>query len=199
MAQIDDTERISWLWAIIFAFSFPELLTFLRAVRICFFKNVDTPTISQQFFVCLFEILHSIGLSILCFKILPELDAVKGIMLTNCLSFVPAVLGKLLFLFFFILKKPQIANSTHLYLTGFCNSLSQKNFRSLLLDTLAISAQVTGFVVWPLMSGDVKLWLIPVAIILISARWWENYASEESFLGSYKYADIMYVLTSASE
>lgn len=74
---------------------------------------------------------------------------------------------------------------------GFCNSLSQKNFRSLLVDTLAISAQVTGFVVWPLMSGDVQLWLIPVSVILISARWWENYASEQSFFGEsvYEYAD----------
>lgn len=94
-AQIDDTERIAWLWAIVFAFAFPELLTFFRSVRICFFKNVDTPTISQQFFVCLFELLHVIGMGIFCFKILPELDAVKGIMLMNCLCFVPAVLGKL--------------------------------------------------------------------------------------------------------
>lgn len=63
------------------------------------------------------------------------------------------------------------------------------------MDTLAISAQVTGFVVWPLMSGDVQLWLIPVAVILISARWWENYASEQSFFGSYEYADVVGTLS----
>lgn len=103
-AQIDDTERIAWLWAIVFAFAFPELLTFFRSVRICFFKNVDTPTISQQFFVCLFELLHVIGMGIFCFKILPELDAVKGIMLMNCLCFVPAVLGKLCCSFVWLLN-----------------------------------------------------------------------------------------------
>lgn len=88
---------MAWLWAIVFAFTFPEFLTFFRSVRICFFKNVETPTSSQQFFVCLFEILHVIGMAIFSFKILPEIDAVKGIMLMNCLCFIPAVLGKLLF------------------------------------------------------------------------------------------------------
>lgn len=92
-AQIDDTERIAWLWAIVFAFCFPEFLTFFRSVRICFFKNVDIPDLSQQFWISFFEILHVIGLAILSFSILPNLDAVKGIMLTNCLCFIPAFLG----------------------------------------------------------------------------------------------------------
>lgn len=40
------------------------------------------------------ETIQTIGFALLVFIILPDLDVVKGAMLTNCLSFVPGVLGK---------------------------------------------------------------------------------------------------------
>ena len=36
--------------------------------------------------------MHIVGLSLLIFVVLPELDVVKGAMITNCLCFIPAVL-----------------------------------------------------------------------------------------------------------
>lgn len=95
-AQIEDSERIAWFWAIIFAFAFPELLTFYRSFRICFFKNVIMPSIAEQLAITAFEVLHSIGLGIFCFLVLPEIDTAKGLMLTNCFSVIPAVLGELI-------------------------------------------------------------------------------------------------------
>ena len=38
--------------------------------------------------------MHIVGLTLLFFVVLPELDVVKGAMLTNCLCFIPAVLGR---------------------------------------------------------------------------------------------------------
>jgi chitin synthase len=43
--------------------------------------------------VWVFESMHVVGLALLVFVVLPELDVVKGAMLTNCLCFIPAVLG----------------------------------------------------------------------------------------------------------
>ena len=43
--------------------------------------------------VVLFETLHTAGLALLVFFVLPDLDAVKGVMLTNCVCIVPGVLG----------------------------------------------------------------------------------------------------------
>ena len=34
-------------------------------------------------------------MALLAFVVLPELDVVKGAMLTNCLAFIPSVFGKL--------------------------------------------------------------------------------------------------------
>lgn len=46
-----------------------------------------------------------------------------------------------------------------------------------ILDVMAVLAQITALVVWPLMVNDTNLWLIPISITLISFRWWENYIS----------------------
>ena len=38
--------------------------------------------------------MHVVGLALLFYVVLPELDVVKGAMLTNCVAFIPAVFGK---------------------------------------------------------------------------------------------------------
>lgn len=44
-----------------------------------------------------------------------------------------------------------------------------------LIDLAAISAQITGFVVWPLLENRPILWMIPIAAVMTSCAWWENY------------------------
>lgn len=55
------------------------------------------------------------------------------------------------------------------------------------IDVVAIAAQATGFVVWPLLEGGEKgqLWFVPVSVLLVSCGWWENYISnaKDSHLG----------------
>jgi chitin synthase len=80
-----------------FAYAIPEVMTYLRSARICFFKNVTKPTILQFCVVAAAETLRTIGTGLLVFMILPSLDVVKGAMITNCLCFVPGILGKATF------------------------------------------------------------------------------------------------------
>ena len=87
-------ERVGWIWALFFAFSVPEVMAFLRSSRICFFKKVEKPTALEFCVVAAAETLRTIGTGLFVFTILPDLDVVKGAMLTNCLSFVPGVIGK---------------------------------------------------------------------------------------------------------
>lgn len=84
--------------------------------------------------------------------ILPQLDVVKGAMLMNALCMVPGVL----------------------------NALSRDRTESryllkIVIDVFAVSAQVTAFVLWPLITQDYILWTIPAACFLISLGWWENF------------------------
>ena len=68
--------------------------TLIRSGRICIFKSCRRSSFSDLLVVWVFESMHVIGLALLVFVVLPELDVVKGAMLTNSLAFIPAVLGK---------------------------------------------------------------------------------------------------------
>ncbi|XP_063838670.1 chitin synthase chs-2 isoform X3 [Ostrinia nubilalis] len=163
VVSLPDEERVAWMWAILAAFAIPEIGTLIRSVRICFFKSSKRPSFTQFVVVFIAESLHTIGMALLFFVILPELDVVKGAMLTNCLCVVPAILG--------LLSR---------------NSRDSKRFVKVIVDMAAIVAQVTGFIVWPLSEDKPVLWLIPVASLCISLGWWENYVTRQSPIGVIK-------------
>lgn len=61
-----------------------------------------------------------------------------------------------------------------------------KRFILVLVDIAALAAQATSFVLWPLLENSKRsLWLIPVALILVSCGWWENYVSTQSRIGKF--------------
>lgn len=156
-AIIPEEERIAWMWALMIAFAVPEIGALIRSARICFFKSWKLPQKSHFLFVFLMETFHAVGLVLLVFIVLPELDSVKGAMLTNCLCVVPGILG--------LLSR---------------TSKEGKRAAKVLVDLAAIAAQVTGFVVWPLLEDRPVLWMIPVSALMISCGWWENYVSSQS-------------------
>lgn len=52
-----------------------------------------------------------------------------------------------------------------------------------LVDLAAIAAQITGFVVWPLLENRPSLYVIPVAALMTSCGWWENFVCTQSSVG----------------
>lgn len=163
IVSLPDEERVAWMWAILAAFAIPEIGTLIRSVRICFFKSSKRPTSAQFIVVFVAESLHTIGMGLLFFFILPELDVVKGAMITNCLCIIPAILG--------LLSR---------------NSRDAKRFVKVIVDMIAIVAQVTGFIVWPLLEKKPVLWLIPISALCISVGWWENFVTRQSPIGIIK-------------
>lgn len=82
------------MWCLMFAFMVPELGALFRSVRICYFKSWKRPPFAHFLIVWLAETMHTIGLALLIYSVLPAMDVVKGAMLTNCVCFVPGVMGK---------------------------------------------------------------------------------------------------------
>ncbi|XP_049787548.1 chitin synthase chs-2-like [Schistocerca cancellata] len=166
-AELPEEERVAWMWCILIAYAVPELGTFIRASRMCFFKTVAKPSLPEFLIAFFMETFHTIGMALLFFVILPNLDVLKGVMLTNCLCFIPGVLA--------------IASR---------NMNEPGRPIKLVADVAATAIQATGFVVWPMLEGSEKLqlWLIPVTTIFISCGWWENYisATENAPLGFVK-------------
>jgi len=159
-AKISVQERVAWTWCIFFAFLVPELGTAFRSARICVFKSCRRSSFSDFLVVWVFESMHIVGLSLLFFVVLPELDVVKGAMLTNCLCFIPAVLG---------------LASRH--------NKESKRFLKVMMDLVAIGGQCTGFFIWPIVefqNNNFVAGTIPIAVFLTSAGWWENYVDRRS-------------------
>lgn len=88
-ASLPEEERIAWMWVIMFAFAVPEIGLLIRSLRICFFKSWKKPLKSHFLLIFLMESFHILGIVLLLFVVIPELDSVKAAMLTNCLCVIP--------------------------------------------------------------------------------------------------------------
>lgn len=169
------------MWALLIAFSIPEIGAFIRAIRICFFKSWKRPQRGHFLFIFVMESLHTIGVALLMFIVLPELDSVKAAMVTNCLCCIPGkTLLKTRKCFEFIQKF-----CFAIGILGLLSRSSKEGRRAIkvIIDLLAISAQITGFVVWPLLENRPILYMVPVAAIMTSCAWWENYVCIHSPIG----------------
>ncbi|XP_076243610.1 hyaluronan synthase-like protein kkv [Calliopsis andreniformis] len=163
VATLTEEERIAWIWCIIIAFAVPEFGTLIRSIRICIFKSWKKPPASHFLLVFLMETFHVVGLALMFMAVLPDMDVVKGAMLTNCVCFVPGLLG--------LLSRNK-------------NKDESKRFVLVLIDMAALAAQGTSFFLWPLLDNSrPSVWLIPPTLFLISCGWWENYVSMQSPVG----------------
>lgn len=156
--SMPEVERTTWIWLVMLAYFVPEAGTFIRSVRIMLFKSWKYPLFSDFLSILITESLPAIGSSLLVFNILPEMDVIKGAMLTNAMCFVPGI--------FLIVKNLRSWKKGYFYRTA--------------LDVFAVAAQTTAFVAWPLVEDKAVLWLIPLSVVLISFGWWENFLPENS-------------------
>ncbi|KAL7734282.1 hypothetical protein ACLKA6_010625 [Drosophila palustris] len=156
MAMRSKLEQIAWVWALIFAFAAPELFTFLRALRISMFKREQRPSGLEVALATLFELLHVVGLALLTFTVLPQLDLTRGAMLGCCVCFVPSLLN---------------------LLTGTRVQWKSADIFVYALSVLAMISQATVFFIWPAMSAQLEVQLLAIPLLLVSFRWWENYAN----------------------
>lgn len=105
------------------------------------------------------ESLRTIGIVLLIFVVLPSLDVIKGVILTNCFCVVPSLLS----LFSRHSGEPGRAYKT-------------------VLDFVSLVAQLAGLILWPVFEseGNAHAKFIPLTAILISMGWWENYVDVNS-------------------
>lgn len=173
--QLDDPERISWIWALFMILVAPEVFTLFRSARMCIFKSYRRPNKRTFLTVIFFETFHAIGIVMIVYVALPALDVIRGVMLTSCICFLPGAFG--------ILSRNRKTDQAHWGI-------------KLLADILALLAQLSALIIWPwkhyqdtynpLASGrqrnqyELETLMIPVAIFLASFGWWENYVNQKS-------------------
>ncbi|KAK6103545.1 Chitin synthase family protein [Brugia pahangi] len=151
---------VKWIWAVYISLCIPELQCFIGSIHRAFFRNVKKPTFAQFIIVFVVETLNAIGVSILAFKILPNLDAITGAMLTNFACFVPSIL-------LLLSRRP---NRLAILLMA--------------IDTLCIIVQIIALWTIPNLNASLQKFkfILPFCLILISLGWWQNFVHIESAL-----------------
>ncbi|KAJ8307019.1 hypothetical protein KUTeg_015103 [Tegillarca granosa] len=170
---------------LLIALTIPYLLTILVSISKALFGNMPFPALKSIFMVVFVELLHTCGLCILLFRVLPELDMARGIMLMNATCLLPCLL------------KPICASNLS---TGkaACNSKGGRMF-TFVLDLLSVIVQLSVYPIIILydyyldrtyfkMHHDIKeINVIEAvfAILLVSFSWWENFV-DDRFCGKLK-------------
>ncbi|VDI35520.1 chitin synthase [Mytilus galloprovincialis] len=163
--QLSQNVEVRWLWALFVVITTPYLFTFCKTLwRICF-KKTRQPTLAVLGIVLVVETLHSIGICIFAFYVLPTIDSIRGLFLCFGVAVVPSLLK----LFD-------------------CQGERGRKFYIVMADIVALIFQISVLTLWPVISilrGEktAESWGILLSMILISLGWWENYVNKYTKLG----------------
>lgn len=160
--------RNYWAWSILMMICTPYVFIFLRCFWRILFKNKKSPTRKAILATLLIESLHTIGICIMFFIVLPSLNnSILALMFLLGVATIPGTLKAFV----------RIEDEKH---------------RSLKigLDIVAVIGQTTVLVLWPaavaIGKQDVDsnlVWSIPTSLLLVSVKWWENFVDKNSRLG----------------
>ncbi|XP_060081250.1 uncharacterized protein LOC132560604 [Ylistrum balloti] len=166
----------------------PYIRLFLTSVWTSLFGNVPFPSKKNVVIVLISEGLHSVGLSLLIFRVLPEIDVVRSILLLSCACITPSIL------------KP------------FCSSTKDSNTQrkskagemfTFVFDILAALIQISVIPVIVLTDyyinnahfaeNDWKIVEMGFALILCSLPYWENFV-DDRFCGALNETNSLQIL-----
>ncbi|GFO14164.1 chitin synthase 3 [Plakobranchus ocellatus] len=157
--RLSQNVEVRWIWAMFGLAVTPCIFTFFKcAWRVCF-KNSRTPTWKAFVAILISETLHSIGLSLFAFQVLPNMDSLRGLVLTVGVACVPALLK--------LIDKEEEKG---------------RGFFTYIGDLVALLIQMSLLLLWPIhfMALDqwpTEVWAVPVSLVLVSCGYWENYVN----------------------
>lgn len=137
----------------------PHVLTFIHSLQLSIFCIKRSPPFLLAIWVHIVEVCHTVGLSLLVFRILPSIDNVTGLFILNGVCIVPAVMN--------LFSSHRGLNRTMTLLT-------------FVTDVASVLMQLCVCLIpWILPTKDSTssglTWLLPVALFLISLGYWESF------------------------
>ncbi|XP_070174081.1 uncharacterized protein [Littorina saxatilis] len=168
----DKREERSYYILLVIAICIPYILTFLTSMAKVAFGGFTNPSLGTWVWVLMMEALHTFGLTLLVFRILPRLDVVHGLLFLSVVATVPSIIKPIMGVVV-SRKKRQT-----LFITI-----------NWILDILAIVGQLSVFPVVFLLhydetSGKNALNTLDVigALVFVSLSCWENFMDGRFFV-----------------
>lgn len=90
----DNHTNVQWIWALIMMAGAPYLFTCFKCLwRLLFqMSNRGRPTWLGIFGILSIETIHSIGLNVMIFIVIPNMDPISGLLITLCVGVIPGVM-----------------------------------------------------------------------------------------------------------
>lgn len=159
------------MWALLFSFSIPEVFTWLYSCQMCIFKKLTMPAMSHCLTILFFETSHVVGLSLLVYCVLPNVDPVQGIVSCQWVGFVPSIL----------LLLSEISS----------DKKGSQRAAQITINIVIVLIQFGGSISVPVIifltskknEAHWTTWLTPIIFFLVSLGWWKNYVVEHSPIG----------------
>ncbi|XP_076751332.1 chitin synthase chs-2 [Xylocopa sonorina] len=168
IARMTKKGKIIWTWYIIFMFLIPECLTISRAIWYFLFKKkVKLPRKQSTAILFILETFHPIGIALLTFYSLPNLNSIDAAAISSCVCFIPTLLN-----LFTQYQKYTSVKTTMFMLVLVCN-------------IIALIAQGSGVILQLFVNytQDPLIWILLIALLLSSCRWWCNYVDYTNCCG----------------
>ncbi|XP_067661074.1 chitin synthase chs-2-like [Haliotis asinina] len=162
------TVKVPWLWSMLILITAPYLFIILRNTFRFIFKKQRKLQIIPFVVVMLFETLHSIGLCLFVFVVAPSFDPVMVLMLSQGVGLVPA------FNKIFWTRKGDMDGKTNTH-----EEFASPFWRSVSVITFILQGVFIGVSTWNSYTdtsrSHVTVILLPLSLVLISLRWWDNF------------------------
>ncbi|KRZ13519.1 Chitin synthase 3 [Trichinella pseudospiralis] len=159
ITKLGSRHAIQWVWLTTFALCIPELICSFRCFHRILFRNVRKPTALQFLIAFVTETMHAFGIGLFAFYLLPEIGAVKGHFLSQCVYLLPSILSVL------------------------CRRPNRLNTLLIVIDLICTAVQSSPYWMWTVIPPNDyfrSVWMLPVAVSLISVAWWENFVHSSS-------------------
>ncbi|CAF1379835.1 unnamed protein product [Adineta ricciae] len=150
---------VRWQVLLLIAMIVPYTLTFVQSLVLSIFRIKHSPPFLLTIWVHIAETCHTVGLSMLVFRILPSVDNVTGLFVLNGVCIVPAILN-----LFTTRRHHNTSLKLLIFMCDIASVLMQLSvcfIPSILKTTEKVSSQLQ--------------WQLPLALFLISLGYWESF------------------------
>lgn len=193
-----------WSMLITAAICIPYIFVFMESIAHSLFRNRKGPSVLDILIVFFLEGIHTFGLSLLVFRVLPSCDVVRAILLMNCLCLIPGILKMV-----FSKSYTGTVGKALIVMIDFLAVIAQLSVFFVIMGTEYTSfiqkAESTTNTGLPdisignpfgdserLMVGEQPKptwkgsWEAPIALLFTSIAWWENYVDRDIKLLCFK-------------
>ncbi|XP_067686177.1 chitin synthase chs-2-like isoform X2 [Haliotis asinina] len=172
MKTVEYSMDSKWIWSLIIIICTPYFFTALSSVWKIIFKSTREMKMLPLVVAILIETLHTIGLVILVFYIIPSFEPLMGCLMMLNVAVIPGLLK--------IFEVTDLNNDENSEVKKFKEDGKIRICVRKMFDIFMVTLQVATVAVWSYLAYTVKespllAILIPVSLVLVSISWWDNY------------------------